>query len=360
MALRIEEMNYAPEMPERVKNIVVIGAGGIVSGSHLPAYRTAGYPVVGIYDLNYEKAKGVAEAFNIPNTARELEDLIELGVKEDAVFDIAVPASKTAGILRMLPDRAAVLMQKPMGESIEQAKEILVICHAKGLTAGVNFQLRQAPYMIAARKLIEEGVIGEVVDIDWRVVTHQPWHLWSFLFGLERMEINYHSIHYIDCIRSFVGDPEGVYCKTMQHPKMQELSQTRTSVIMDYGDTLRVNLHINHNHDYAPDYQESILKIEGLKGAVRIQIGLILDYPTGRPDKVEYITDDGNGWKELEVKGSWFNEGFIGTMGGLMKKLEDPSYHYMNSVQDAYHTMCVVEACYQSDKSGSQTVDYKE
>ena len=212
--------------------------------------------------------------------------------------------------------------------------------------------------MIAARKLIADGVIGDIVDIDWRVVELHPWHLWSFLFGLERMEINYHSIHYIDCIRSFVGDPTNVYCKTMQHPKMTDLSQTRTSIIMDYGNVLRVNLHINHNHDYAPDYQESMMKIEGMKGAIRIQLGLILDYPTGRPDKVEYITDDGKGWRELEVKGSWFNEAFIGTMGGLMKKLEDPSYHYMNSVEDAYHTMCVVEACYKSNAEGGTPVEY--
>lgn len=360
MANSLETLNYVPEMPEKAKNIVIIGAGGIVSGSHLPAYQLAGYPVVGIYDLDYEKSKKVAADFSIPNAVDTVEKLVELAVREDAVFDIAVPASKTAGMLRKLPDHAAVLMQKPMGESIEQAREILEICREKHLTAGVNFQLRQAPYMIAARKLIEDGVIGDIVDIDWRVVELHPWHLWSFLFGLERMEINYHSIHYIDCIRSFVGDPLGIYCKTMQHPKMKELSQTRSSIIMDYGNSLRVNLHINHNHDYAPDYQESMMKIEGLKGAIRIQLGLILDYPTGRPDKVEYITDDGKGWRTLDVKGSWFNEAFIGTMGGLMKKLEQPDYHYMNSVEDAYHTMCVVEACYQSSAEGSTPVTYSE
>ena len=70
-------------------------------------------------------------------------------------------------------------MQKPMGESIEQAKEILDICHEKNLIAGVNFQLRQAPYIIAARQLIDEGKIGEIVDIDWRVVELHPWHLWD-------------------------------------------------------------------------------------------------------------------------------------------------------------------------------------
>ena len=128
MANRIEELNYVPEMPEKARNIVIVGAGGIVSGSHLPAYKMAGYPVVGIYDLDHEKAEKAAKEFGIPNAVPELEQLIELGVREDAVFDIAVPASKTASILRLLPDNAAVLMQKPMGESIEQAKEILDIC----------------------------------------------------------------------------------------------------------------------------------------------------------------------------------------------------------------------------------------
>lgn len=330
----IEELNYVPEMPEKAKNIVIIGAGGIVSGSHLPAYKLASYPVVGIYDLNEERAKEVAKQFDIPEVASTIPELVEIAKKNDAVFDIAVPASATASILKQLPDGAAVLMQKPMGESIEQAKEILDICHEKNLIAGVNFQLRQAPYIIAARQLIDEGKIGQIVDIDWRVVELHPWHLWDFLFSKERMEINYHSIHYIDCIRSFVGDPTSVYCKTMQHPKMRDLAQTRTAIIMDYGKDLRVNLHINHNHDYAKDYQESMLKIEGMKGAIRVRLGLILDYPEGRPDKVEYILDDGEGWRELKVRGSWFPEAFIGTMGGLMKKLENPDYDYMNSVED--------------------------
>jgi len=354
----ISELNYVPEMPEHPRNIVIIGAGGIVQGSHLPAYKLASYPVVGIYDLNYETAKKVAKENGILEVAKTIEELVKIAQEKEAVFDIAVPASATAEILRQLPDHVAVLMQKPLGESIEQAKEILDICKEKKLIAGVNFQLRQAPYIIAVRKLIEEGKIGEIVDIDWRVVELHPWHLWDFLFSKERMEINYHSVHYIDCIRSFVGNPDYVYCKTMQHPKMRDLTQTRTSIIMDYGKDLRVNIHVNHNHDFGPEYQESTLKIEGMKGAIRVRLGLILDYPEGRPDKVEYILDDGKGWRELKVRGSWFPEAFIGTMGGLMKKLEDPQYHYMNSVEDAYETMCVVEACYDSSESGGTPVTY--
>jgi len=78
-----------------------------------------------------------------------------------------------------------------------------------------------------------------------------------------------------------------------------------------------------------------------------------------QPDKLEYVLYDGKGWREVELKGSWFPEAFIGTMGGLMKKAEDPSYYYMNSVDEAYKTMCVVEACYKSNETAMTQVDYQ-
>lgn len=356
----IDELTYVPEMPEKPRPIVSIGTGGIVQGSHYPAYKLAGYPVIACYDVNLDNAKKAAAEWGVPTVCETLEDAVKVGVEAGAVFDVAVPANFTREILEQLPDGAGVLMQKPMGESIEEARAILEVCHRKNLTAGVNFQLRQAPYMIAVRKLIADGVIGQVVDIDHRLVGEQPWNLWPFLFPKDRVEINYHSIHYIDNIRSLVGDPKAVYCKTMQHPKMRELAQTRTAIIMDYGDDLRVNLHINFNHNYGRKYQESTLKIEGLEGAIRVKLGLMYDYPEGEPDSVEYITFKDDEWKTVPVRGSWFNEAFIGTMGGLMKKLDDPNYEYMNSVEDAFHTMCVVEACYKSSAEGGTPVDYTE
>ena len=60
-----------------------------------------------------------------------------------------------------------------------------------------------------------------------------------------------------------------------------------------------------------------------MKGAIRVRLGLILSIIRRTPDKVEYILDDGEGWRELKVRGSWFPEAFIGTMGGLMKKIRE-------------------------------------
>lgn len=358
--MTIDELTYLPAMPEnpKVRPIMLIGAGQIIHDSHIPAYRMAGYEIAGIYNRTIDKAKEVAQEFDIANYYDDLDQIIKDGTEMDAVFDIALPANLFKMVLEKLNKGAYVLMQKPMGESLEEAAELLEICRRKDLIAGVNFQLRQAPYMIQLRELLKEGLIGEVYDVDWRLTVNHPWHLWTFLNDKERCEINYHSIHYIDAIRSLFGDPSAVYCKTMMSPKAKNLAQTRSTIILDYGDYLRANISSNHGHDYATDYQESYLKLEGTKGAIKLTLGLILDYPHGKPDKLEYITYETKEWRELPLVGSWFPEAFIGTMGGLLKKIEDPSYVYMNDVEDAYKTMCTVEACYKSNEEGATPIDY--
>lgn len=361
MVKKLEDLIYRPEMPKDVKarKIMIVGAGGIIKDAHLPAYNLAGYEVAGIYNRTVKKARALADEFGIPAVYEDLREFIQAGAAMNAVFDLALPADRNLEVLEMLPDGAAVLIQKPMGESIEEATEILKVCRRKHLIAGINFQLRQAPYIIAAKQLIDDGVIGEICDFEIRETVFTPWHLWNFLFSLERMEINYHSIHFIDVMRYFLGNPKSVLCKTMKHPKSLALAQVKSNMIFDYGDTLRAGIISNHNHEFGVDEQECFLKIEGTKGAIKVTIGVYFDYPVGLPDKFKYISlEDGKGWRELNVPGSWFPEAFIGTMGGLMKKLEDPSYHYINSVEDAYLTMRVVEACYISNAAGGTAVEY--
>ena len=329
--------------------IVIIGAGGIVKEAHLPAYQKAGFEVRAIFDLDGEKSEKLARKFEIPTVCKSLSDLIDLANQEECVYDVALPANAILNILTQLPDGAGVLVQKPMGENIEQAKAILALCEKKELVVGINFQLRHAPYIKTARKIIEKGLIGELHDIDVRMNVYTPWHLWDFLYNLPRVEILYHSIHYIDMIRYFFGNPKGVFAKTTKHPNMKELASTRSSIIMDYGDMIRANINTNHGHNFGLKNQESYFRFEGTEGAIKIKVGVYLDYPNGLPDEFEYISlKDDRGWRKMELEGTWFPDAFIGPMTGLMRKIQDPKYEYINSIADAFHTMDIVEKCYQS------------
>jgi predicted dehydrogenase len=186
-----------------------------------------------------------------------------------------------------------------------------------------------------------------------------PWHLWSFLYGKPRMEILYHSIHYVDLVRSFLGDPAGVYAKTLGHPASPGLAQTRSMLVLDYGDSLRVNIMTNHAHVYGPDKQQSYVKWEGSKGAIQVTAGLNMDYPKGRPDAIEYVLQEEGvepRWKSVAVEGSWFPDAFIGTMSSLMRCANGETDVLPTSVEDAFKTMAVVEAAYLSSQNGGTPI----
>jgi len=342
------------QIPSEKRPIFIIGAGGIVNTAHLPAYSMAGFNVQGIFDVVYEKAKATAGAFNVPNTFTSIEEMLT-HVMEGAVFDVAVPGHETIPVLRQLPAGSAVLLQKPMGENYEQAKEILQITRSKNMLAAINFQLRYAPYILAAKELINQDQLGDLNDIEINVNVYTPWHLWDFLYNSPRVEILYHSIHYIDLVRNLLGNPQSVYAKTTKHPAMPQLASVRSNIIMDYGDMIRANILTNHCHNYGLPKQQSYIKIEGSKGAIKINFGTLIDYPRGAADSFEYVLLDNTGqpqWKEKKIDGSWFPHAFIGSMNQVMLAAEGLINAPDNSVEDCIHTMACVEAAYQSSEQG--------
>lgn len=353
------EITQRPVLPRRPRPIVSIGAGAIVRDAHLPAYALARLPVVSIYDRVTERAQALATTFQVPRVARSLTEAID-GAPEGAVFDVAVPAPAVTEILARLPDGVAVLIQKPMGEDLAQASAILELCRRKKLLAAVNFQLRFAPSMIGALDLVRRRAIGELHDVEVRVTCHMPWENWTFLFGIPRVEIVYHSIHYVDLVRSVLGEPLGVFCKTVKHPKQMQLASTRTNIALDYGDVLRANISTNHGHEFGSTHEESYVKFEGTAGAIKARLGVNLDYPRGLPDTLEVCRLEGRGtrprWRSVDLIGNWFPQAFVGTMASLMRCAEGETAELPTSVEDAFRTMAVVEACYVSSARGATAV----
>ena len=355
------KIQQQPQLPRNPRPIVCIGAGGIMRDAHLPAYQKCGFPVAGVYDKYRETAEKLAADFEIPGVHDSLEEAVEAAVRANAVFDIATPAAAIPGIVNALPDGAAALIQKPMGEDLERAREIRDLCRRKKLTAAVNFQLRFAPNNAGARSLISQGVIGGLHDMEINVNVHTPWHMWGWLAKIPRVEIVYHSIHYIDLIRSFLGDPVGVYARTTRHPFALHMEATRSSVILDYGDHIRASVTTNHGHDFGGKHQWSYVKWEGTRGAVRTQVGVVLDYPRGEPDELEYCTvDEGEEgeWISVKPEGNWYPDGFVGIMASLQCFLEGSADKLPTSIEDAFRTMAVVEAAYESSARGGVAPQY--
>jgi predicted dehydrogenase len=330
--------------------IYIIGAGGIINAAHLPAYKIANYTVQGICDINNEKAIATANDFCIPNVYETIEAMIA-AAPANAIFDVAVPANELINILQKLPNNANVLLQKPMGENLADAKKIVAIAAEKKINTGVNFQLRYAPFIVEAKKMIANKDIGEIVDVAINVNVYTPWHLWDFLFVAERVEILYHSIHYVDLIRHILGNPQSVFAKTVKHPAMQQLASVKSTIIMDYGEMIGANINTNHCHNFGTDKQTSTIKIEGTKGAILINFGALINYPIGVADTFEYCIlekEEEPKWLTKQIEGTWFPHAFIGSMQQVILAANGIIAKPDNCVTDCLHTMACVEAAYES------------
>lgn len=349
---------YKPLLPETQQPIIIIGASGIVKDAHLPAYEMAGFSVFGITNRTFSKAQDMAKQFGIPNVFENVAEAVK-NAPSNAVYDITVLPDQYIEILNQLPDGAAVLIQKPMGNDLAQAREIVAVCERKKVVAAINFQLRFASFVSAARYLINQGIIGDLYDLEVKVTVNTPWELFPLIKEHPRLEILFHSVHYIDCIRSFLGNPKGVYAKTSHHP-LKKLSSCRSSIILNYDEAMRVVINTNHDHHFGPKHEESYIKWEGTKGAIKAKMGLLMNYPDGLPDEFEIALPNDEGiyeWKKIELEGSWFPEAFIGTMSNLMRFKEGSDQKLLASVQDVLDTMKVVEACYISNKNGGVSID---
>lgn len=337
-------------MPTQPRPITILGAGGIVRDGHMPAYRKMGLPVAGIFDINQEAARRMAAEFGIPVAHRTLDEATEAcGAK--GVFDLALPPSAVLPTVRRLPRNSVALIQKPLGPDGATARQIVDALDERRITAATNFQLRFTPSMLAIRGAVRNGLFGEVVDVDVRLAVYMPWEMWSFIPSLPAVEVPLHSIHYLDWIRSLIGEPASIYAKTVKHPRYPNQADARSSIILDYGDRARCALSLNHTYAFGPRHVEAIIRVEGTAGAAYLTLGYLIDYLRPVPETLEMIVKGGN-WTKVPVAGERVPDAFGFVMANLQRFAagEDPELD--TDVHDSVRTMALVDAAIESSRRG--------
>ena len=148
--------NFSQTWPKPTENnpIVIIGTGGIVKDAHLPAYKKAGFEVIGLYDVDEQKARELAKDFNINNVYKSLDEALE---NQNCIFDLALPPATLLEVVEKLPENIFAIFQKPLGRSLEEGNKIRKICHQKNIKDCMNFQLRFSPIMLPVYEAIRQN-----------------------------------------------------------------------------------------------------------------------------------------------------------------------------------------------------------
>jgi len=158
----------------RRKTAVLVGAG-MVAKTHLLACADApNVRLKAIVARSPEKAGAlVAETGARLEAAPAVITLAEAMADPEIDFAIiATPPDARAAIVGPLAEAGKhILLEKPMGRTAEEAREVIAICADAGVSLGVVFQHRMRESAIAARALMASGTLGALGLVEIAV----PW-----------------------------------------------------------------------------------------------------------------------------------------------------------------------------------------
>jgi predicted dehydrogenase len=141
--------------------IGVIGVGGMGQGHCGYMHEVGVGELTAVCDIVPEVAKAVGEKHGVPYFLKST-DLMDSGLV-DAVL-IATPHYGHPPIAIEAFQRGLhVLSEKPIGVSVKECYRMLRAAERSGKVFGVMFQLRAEPIYQAARKLIKQGAVGELI-----------------------------------------------------------------------------------------------------------------------------------------------------------------------------------------------------
>jgi predicted dehydrogenase len=122
--------------------------------------------IVGVCDEVRERMTDAISTFSIPNE-RVFDDIAQC--VRDARPDLAILCPATARHAEVAEKVASlgvdILLEKPFAASLTEADRILAAVSKSGVRLAINWPLRWYPSHVTAKRLIDEGVIGEVNEV---------------------------------------------------------------------------------------------------------------------------------------------------------------------------------------------------
>ena len=142
--------------------VAIVGTGGICRLGHMPAYlKRDDVEVIACADIVFDKAKAVAEQFNIPKAYSSVEELLA-NCKPDYVDVCTWPSAHVPVALAAINAGCHVMCEKPTCHNLEDAIALKKAVDEKGVKFMLAVPLRYRKDVAYARKLVDEGVLGDV------------------------------------------------------------------------------------------------------------------------------------------------------------------------------------------------------
>lgn len=197
--------------------VTVAGCGGMSNTWLDYVAEREDAEVVGLVDINPEHAKATAErrGLVVPVYSDLARALVETGA--NLVFDVTVPESHRQVVTTALQAGCNVFGEKPLGQSMEDARAMLQAAKVSGKRYAVMQNRRYLKQIRAVRDSVQTGMAGSVGAIyaDFFIGAH----FGGFRDVMDNPLILDMAIHTFDQARFISGaNPVSVYCHEFNPP----------------------------------------------------------------------------------------------------------------------------------------------
>ena len=154
----------------------IIGCGDICKAYGVAHKTFRQIDIIGCADIIPEKAKKIEEDFGI-KAYEKVEDLLAVDEIE-IVINLTVPKVHALVDKQILNAGKHVYSEKPMGVTVDEAKEVMALADSKGLRVGCAPDTFLGAGIQTSIKLIEDGWIGDVFAVNCNMIGGGPdnWH----------------------------------------------------------------------------------------------------------------------------------------------------------------------------------------
>ncbi|MCG2737379.1 MAG: Gfo/Idh/MocA family oxidoreductase [Candidatus Methanoperedenaceae archaeon] len=158
---------------EKLK-VAVVGCGLIAKARHIPGYMTMKKKVdlCAVCDKNEQLARETAKKYHI---SKAYSDVSEMLSKEKLdIVDICVPPQIHAPIaIEAIENGCHVIMEKPMALKTSDCDQMIDAARKHGVKLCVIHNNIFDPPFLKAKKLVEDGAIGDFVGMRIFLSTHR-------------------------------------------------------------------------------------------------------------------------------------------------------------------------------------------
>ena len=307
-------------MPEKKYRVGIIGCGGM-GRSHARAYQAnKRTEVVAAMDINPDAANKLAEEFSVPGVyvdrkrmfENEDLDVVDVCTWQSVRAEITIDAAESTSAL-------GIFGEKPMCASLGEADDMVEACDRSEIRLAIGHQRRFSAQNTEARRLIQEGAIGEP----------------KAMLRRDGLGLLNRGTHEIDEMRYILGDPKALWV-IGQTSRVTDKWERRVRC-----EDLCMGL-ICFEGGIRGTY-ESDLPEPGLKGDVVYGTDGILKRGEKGTNSVLLLNDKKSGWQVIEPREPETNQyqEFIDWLDG---KIET----HRNDGRQARHTMEIMMAMYES------------